>query len=65
MEYQKISHLLDRTTDQSSKFRTKAWVEMNDEARETCETDTQIKFKTTVLKLSRSVVHTYWYRKLK
>ena len=41
-----------RATDQSSKFRTKTRVEINDEARGTCETDSQIKFKTTVLKSS-------------
>ena len=30
MEYQKIINLLDNTPNQSSKFRTKNWVETND-----------------------------------
>ena len=33
MEYQKILNLLDNTTDQPSKFRTKNWVEVKDNAR--------------------------------
>ena len=32
MEYQKIINLLDDTTNQSSKFRTRNWVEINDES---------------------------------
>ena len=35
MEYQKIINLLDNTPDQLSKFRTKYWVEINDDSRET------------------------------
>ena len=40
MEYQKIANLLDsgaalNTSNQPSKFRTKIWVEMNDESRGT------------------------------
>ena len=33
MEYQKIISLLDNHTIQSSKFRTKNWIEINDESR--------------------------------
>ena len=44
MEYQKIINLLDNTPNQASKFRTKNWVEINDEARGTCNTNSQIKF---------------------
>ena len=33
MEYQKIINLLDNTTNQPSKFRTRNWVEINDELR--------------------------------
>ena len=33
MEYQKIN-LLDDTTNQSSKFRTRNWVEINNESKE-------------------------------
>ena len=33
MEYQKIINLLDKTTNQPSEFRTRNWVEINDESR--------------------------------
>ena len=33
MEYQKIINVLDDITNQPSKFRTRNWVEMNDEAK--------------------------------
>ena len=32
MEYQKIIDLLENTPNQPTKFRTKNWVEMNDDA---------------------------------
>ena len=35
MEYQKIRNLLDNTSNQPSKFRTKNWIEINDELRGT------------------------------
>ena len=34
MEYQKIANLIDDTSNQPSKFRTKNWVEINDESEE-------------------------------
>ena len=49
MEYQKIINLLDNTSNQPSKFRTKNWVEINDESRGTY-TGNDIKFKTTMLR---------------
>ena len=33
MEYQKIINLLDNTSNQPFKFRTKNWVELNHDAR--------------------------------
>ena len=33
MEYQKIINLLDNTMNQPSKFRTRNWVEINDESK--------------------------------
>ena len=33
MEYQKIVNLIDDTSNQPSKFRTRNWVEINDESR--------------------------------
>ena len=52
MEYQKIANLIDGTSNQPSKFRTKNWVEINDESRATYNVNSQIKFKTTMLKSS-------------
>ena len=49
MEYQKIANLLDNTSNQPSKFRTRNWVEINDDSRGTY-TDADIKFKSTMLK---------------
>ena len=49
MEYQKIANLLNDESKQPSKFRTRNWVEINDESRWTC-TNTDIKFKTTILR---------------
>ena len=52
MEYQKIANLIDDTSNQPFKFRTKNWVEINDESRGTYNVNSQIKFKTTMLKSS-------------
>ena len=48
MEYQKISNLLESTSDNLSKFRTRNWIEINDESRGNY-TNTDIRFKTTML----------------
>ena len=52
MEYEEIINLLDNTPNQPSKFRTKNWIEINDDSRETYNTNSQIKFKTSMLKSS-------------
>ena len=52
MEYQKIANLLDDTSHQPSKFRTKNWVEIIDESRATCTVNKQIKFRTSMLRSS-------------
>ena len=52
MRYQNIINLLDNTPNQPTKFRTKSWVEINDEERETYNTNSQIKFKTSMLRSS-------------
>ena len=52
MEYKKRINLLDNTPNQSSKFRTKNWVEVNDDARGMYDINSQIKFKTSMLKSS-------------
>ena len=52
MEYQKIANLIDDTSNQPSKFRTRNWVEINDESRGAYNVNSQIKFKATMLKSS-------------
>ena len=52
MEYQKIANLMDDTSNQPFKFRTKNWVEINDESKGTYNVNSQIKFKTIMLKSS-------------
>ena len=52
MEYQKIANLIDDTSNQPYKFRTRNLVEINDESRGAYNANSQIKFKTTMLKSS-------------
>ena len=52
MEYQKIINLLDNTPNQLSKFRTKTWVEINDDTRERYNINSPIKFKTSMIRSS-------------
>ena len=49
MEYQKIANFLESTTDNPSKFRTRNWIEINDESRENYA-NSDIRFKTTMLR---------------
>ena len=50
MEYQKILNSVDSTANQPSKFRTKNWVEINDESRVTYNTNSHNKFKTSMIR---------------
>ena len=52
MGYQKIANLIEDTSNQPSKFRTKNWIEINDESRGAYNVNSQIKFKTTMFKSS-------------
>ena len=53
MEYQKKANLIDdNTINQPSKFRTRNWIGINDESRGVYNVNSQIKFKTTILKSS-------------
>ena len=57
MEYQKIVNLLDNgatlnASNQPSKFRTKNWVEINDESRGTYSVNRKIDFKASLLRSS-------------
>ena len=49
MEYQKIANLLNDASNQPSKFRTRNWIEINDESRGTYNSN-DIKSKTTMLR---------------
>ena len=60
MEYRKIIKLLENAPNQASKFRTKNWVEINDDTRGTYTTNSQIKFKTSMLR-SRLCDHSNAY----
>ena len=48
MEYQKIINLLDNKPNQPTKFRTKNWVEINDESRGKYNKDNQIIFEPSM-----------------
>ena len=61
MEYQKIEHLLDNVSNQPSRFRTRDWVEVNDEQRGTYA-GIDIKFKTATLTYVIMLMHTYLVR---
>ena len=52
MVYQKIANLLNDASNKTSEFKTKNWVEINDESRGTYYVGSQIKFKITMLKSS-------------
>ena len=41
---------MDNTSNQPSKFRTKNWVEINDNSRGTYNTNSHIKLKTSMVK---------------
>ena len=52
MEYQKIANLLNDESNKPSKFRTKNWVEINDDVRGVYSPNKQIRFKTSMLRSS-------------
>ena len=49
MEYHKKINLLDNTSNQLSKFRTKNWIEIKDHLRGVYNTN-NVRFKTTLPK---------------
>ena len=49
MKYQKITGLLDTTSDNIPKFITKIWIKVHDQSRGSYNIDKQIKFKTSML----------------
>ena len=48
--------MLNNTQNESSKFRTRNWVEINDESQGTYNKRNQIKFKTSII---RSTIYDY------
>ena len=52
MQYQKIATLLNDGSNKPSKFRTKNWVEINDDVRRVYSPNKQIRFKTSMLRSS-------------
>ena len=54
MKYQKISNLLNDASNKPTKFRTRNWVEMNDDIRDAYSPNKQIRFKTAMLRSSLS-----------
>ena len=52
MEYQIVQKLLFNTPNQLSKFRAKNWIEIHDQSRGVYYTNSDIRFKTTMLKSS-------------
>ena len=46
-EYKKIINFFDNVTNQLPKFKTKNWVQINDDVRGTYNPNSQIRFKTT------------------
>ena len=51
MGYQNIANLLETESNQPSKFRTRNWVELNDESRGAYNSN-DIRFKTIMLRSS-------------
>ena len=49
MEYQKKIDLLDDTTNQPSKIRTRKWIKMNDESKGRYD-NSNIRFKTSMMR---------------
>ena len=52
MQHQKIANLFNDESNKPSKFKTRNWVELNDEARGTYSPNKQIKFKAAMLRSS-------------
>ena len=52
MKYQKVINFLDNLSNRTSKFKTKSWIEINDQSRGVYNANSDIGFKTTMLKSS-------------
>ena len=54
MEYQKIANLLDIASNKPSKFRTRNWIEVNDDITGEYSPNRQVRFKAAMLRSSLS-----------
>ena len=52
MEYQKVANLLNNESNKPSKFRTKKWVEINDDIIGAYSPNRLIRFKAAMLRSS-------------
>ena len=52
MKYQKIRNMLDNTPNYPTRFMTRSWLEINQDACGTYNTKSQIKFKNSMLNSS-------------
>ena len=52
MEYQKLANLLNDPSDKLSKFRTRSWVEINEDIRVAYSPNKLIRLKTAMLRSS-------------
>ena len=49
MEYQKITNLLDASSDNVPRFITKKWIEVHDQSGGIYNNNKQIRFKTSMI----------------
>ena len=61
MEYQKIMNFLDNTPNQSTKFKSKNWVQITNNSRGRYNTNSRIKFKTSMLGQVYVIIVMYIY----
>ena len=52
MKYEKIANLLGDASNKTSKFKTRKWIEINDDSIGTYNPGSQMKFKATMIKSS-------------
>ena len=52
MKYEKIANLLGNASNKTSKFKTRKWIEINDDSIGTYNPGSQMKFKATMIKSS-------------
>ena len=61
MEYQKIMNFLDNTPNQPTKFKSKNWVQITNNLRGRYNTNSRIKFKTSMLGQVYVIIVMYIY----